>query len=563
MELDFFISQSNLSQNSVKDKWLDTSSLKVRSFTQFESYSVTGLSGDANFSFFFTFEKKDNKSATLISNTIKSGGFSLNFNDNNKLFLHAHYPNSYSYLFDNIDLAKKNCLSFTRTDNIFYLLNYDLESRKIYQKDYCILPDDIEISGGSYTIGYNQTGTNQTSLYGVSGLFDQMVLFDQPVNFEESLNIFSGFLPFTKTTVTGCSTYSLESNFQQSENPKIPDQDIFKLSGFLYNIKNYLPAIDSSCIVTTSKAYRADITGYTDHLNSRIFWSGSYFECNGIDCSQKGATIYTINENTYSPYSPPALSGRIDFTDKILFSINTNSEINTNHFFTYKTYNYPTINNYLLYNFLEKKSLFSNHSFSSLDASYLKQFYFDGVSTQERFCNLSYYESKSFDEIGINLPFDSFAGKFMVPDDFLNGYNVYWGPYQISYSLNNTYIEPTEVNIRFINGEKKVSYVNINATKEYSMIFDKTNSTPINISTNFFSATGNYPRGGGIVFANNDSFNSKPYRLQNRNYIQTSEFSIIHNKKRKITSTFSKKIFENYNSEWLNVMEAIITPEQP
>lgn len=545
MELDFFISQSSSAQNSVKDKWLDTSSEKVRSFTQFESYSITGLSGNTNFSFFFTLEKKDAKAATLFSNTIKSGGFSLNFNDNNKLFFHAHYPNSYSYLFDNIDLSKKNCLAFIRNESIFHLLNYDLESQKLYQIDHCILPENIKISGGTYTIGYNATGTAQTSLYGISGKFDQMVLFNQSIDFDESLKIFSGFLPFSKTTTTGCSIYSIESNFQQSSNPIISDQDIVKLSGFLYQIRNYLPDINSQCVVTTPKSYRADVTGYTDHLNSRIFWSGSYFECNGINCSPKGATIYTINENTYSPYSPPALSGRIDFTDKILFSINTSNEINTNHFFTYKTYNYPNINNYLLYDFLEKKAFFSNNSFSSLDASYLKQFYFEGVSTQEKFCSLYYYPSKTFDEIGISLPYDVFFGKFIAPEDFQNGYFVYWGPTLISYSLNGDYIIP-----------------NTTVDKTYPMIFDKVNSNLENISANFFSTTGKYPKGAGVVFSNNVSFNYRNNRLNNKDYLQTSEFSIIHNKKRKITSTFPQKTFDNSSSGWGNIMEAILIPEQ-
>jgi hypothetical protein len=82
MELNYFISGSQAASISQKDKWLDSSSLISRSFTRTSSYTLTGISGYSDFSLFFTFDKKDNKPGSLLSNIHSTSprGFSLNFN---------------------------------------------------------------------------------------------------------------------------------------------------------------------------------------------------------------------------------------------------------------------------------------------------------------------------------------------------------------------------------------------------------------------------------------------------------------------------------------------------
>ena len=85
MELNYFISQSDVASQLVRDKWLDTSSAKSRSFISSEYTQLTGITGNCDFSLFFTLEKKDNQEGSLLSNfKIQSNaGFSLNFNNNN------------------------------------------------------------------------------------------------------------------------------------------------------------------------------------------------------------------------------------------------------------------------------------------------------------------------------------------------------------------------------------------------------------------------------------------------------------------------------------------------
>ena len=58
MELNYFISESQEASLYQKDKWLDTSSLSSRSFTRSKSYTLTGISGNSDFSLFFTYDKK-------------------------------------------------------------------------------------------------------------------------------------------------------------------------------------------------------------------------------------------------------------------------------------------------------------------------------------------------------------------------------------------------------------------------------------------------------------------------------------------------------------------------
>jgi len=68
MELNYFISQSEAASLLVRDKWLDTSSAKSRSFINSEFTQLTGITGDCDFSLFFTLEKKNNQAGSLLSN---------------------------------------------------------------------------------------------------------------------------------------------------------------------------------------------------------------------------------------------------------------------------------------------------------------------------------------------------------------------------------------------------------------------------------------------------------------------------------------------------------------
>ena len=89
MELNYFISGSEEALLAKKDTWLDTSSLPLRSFTKTKSFTFTGISSNSDFSIFFSFEKRDSNAGCLLSNMHLESlrGFSLNFNNNNELFL--------------------------------------------------------------------------------------------------------------------------------------------------------------------------------------------------------------------------------------------------------------------------------------------------------------------------------------------------------------------------------------------------------------------------------------------------------------------------------------------
>ena len=219
MELNYFISQSEVASQLVRDKWLDTSSAKSRSFINSEYTQLTGITGNCDFSLFFTLEKKDNQEGSLLSNfKIQSNaGFSLNFNNNNELFLYSNSLKSDCYTFSDIRLAKKNCIGIIKASNNITLLNYDIDSRSIYKTESFTFKPETNLTGGGFFIGYNTHVLSKIELVGISGYFDQLVCFSGTLEKEDYEKVFSGFLPLEGTS---SNVYTKTSEIKQLEMPK-------------------------------------------------------------------------------------------------------------------------------------------------------------------------------------------------------------------------------------------------------------------------------------------------------------------------------------------------------
>ena len=530
MELNYFISESQEASLYQKDKWLDTSSLSLRSFTRSKSYVLTGISGNSDFSLFFTFDKKDNKAGSLLSN-IHTGsfrGFSLNFNDNNELFLYSSYSGaSDCYTFSDIRLANKNCLAIIKADQQITVLNYDLDSRTVYKQEAFSFDESTDISGSNFLIGYNQAVFNRTSLSGISGVFDQLVCFNTPLEEGDYNYVFSGFLPLQGTFSTDYTKYYEYKQIENKEGSILSKNDASKLIPFL----DY---VSSSFIPLTAGNYIANITGLASSGQNKIYWSGYYGFSQDLLCYYTGSINSISGE--YTPYSPAAFNGNLFFNNEVYYSMNENSERTSSHLFSFYTTD-PDIEDFFTYNKIEKYKTLSTSDLQEIVTAtdYKKTFYMNGILCDKIFCNLAYYPNMSHTGVGKELKFDKSKNLFSLDTYFKSGYNVYWG---LTGKIENYKI--TNNNIDF-SGFKE--------DNSYPLIYDATNidSSLLHSATNF--ATGNFQRGAAVVTFG--LLTRTEYRQRREEFNETSNYHLAHAKRNMITLINPSSIYStSYNDYW-------------
>jgi hypothetical protein len=540
MELNYFISGSQEALLSKKDTWLDTSSLTLRSFTKTKSFTFTGISGNSDFSIFFSFEKKDSNAGCLLSNMQLGSlrGFSLNFNNNNELFLHSNFnsiPDCHT--FSEIRLAKKNCIAVVKGGQQITIFNYDLDSRSIYKKESFPFSSNTNLSGGSFLLGYNTYVLNQIALEGVSGVFDQMVCFNTALGNLDCETIFSGFLPLQGTFVT-------EYNKKNYELKQIETKENSILSKA--NASNLIPFLDyfaSSSIPITSGNYISTISGIANAALSKIFWSGYYSFNENLFCYATGAQIPIGGE--YNSYSPAAFNGNLTFNDEAYYSMNLNSEKTSSHLFSFYTNN-PSIEDFFTYNKIEAyKTITTPTLVDSVSSdTYKKTFYMDGILCDKNYCNLAYYPNLSYKSVGLELLFDKSNGLFSLDSNFEIGHNLYWG---LSGKIENYQISSNHINLN-----------DIEEDNSYPLIYDTTNVDSKLLHSSNSSATGNFQRGAAVVFFGD--FTRREYRQRREQFYETSSYHIAHSKKDQITLVNESGIYDNSDRYWSFSMRPLDPP---
>jgi len=404
MELNYFISQSEAASLLVRDKWLDTSSAKSRSFINSEFTQLTGITGDCDFSLFFTLEKRNNQAGSLLSNfKIQSNaGFSLNFNNNNELFLYSNSSKSDCYTFSDIRLAKKNCLGIIKASNNITLLNYDIDSRSIYKTESFSFKPETNLSGGGFFIGYNTYVLNKILLSGISGYFDQLVCFTGTLEKEDYEKVFSGFLPLEGTYTNVYTKTSEIKQLERKNNSSLSQPNAEKFIPFLdYVTENYIP--------TNTGNYISTIFGTGSNTLSKIFWSGEYSLSQDLLCYNTGTMIPIGGE--YTPFSIG--SNNIIFNDQIYYSMNDQSERTVSHLFSFYTGVNIDVEDFFTYNKLEKYTYVSTANLTDINtASTYKQslhmdgainekaFYMDSQILEKPYMLLQTEVGKSFKDIG-------------------------------------------------------------------------------------------------------------------------------------------------------------------
>jgi hypothetical protein len=546
MELNYFISQSEVASQLVRDKWLDNSSVPFRSFTNLKSTQLTGITGDCDFSLFFTLEKRNNQAGSLLSNfKIQSNaGFSLNFNNNNELFLYSNSSTSECYTFSDIRLAKKNCIGIIKASNNITLLNYDIDSRSIYKTESFTFKPEVNLSGGGFFVGYNTYVLSKISLQGISGFFDQLVCFSGVLEKEDYEKVFSGFLPLEGTFSNVYTKTSEIVQIERKNNSSLSQDDAAKFTGFLdYVTQTYIP--------TNTGNYISTIQGTGSNALSKIFWTGEYTESQDLLCYSTGAIIPIGGE--YTPFSVG--SNNIIFNDQIYYSMNNESERTVSHLFSFYTGTNIDVEDFFTYNKLEKYTYVSTESLTETVAApaYKASFYMDGAINEKTFYMddsilekpfmLLYSQpGKSYKDIGNRLTFDSSNGLFRLDQEFIEGYNVYWG-----YSGKVT---------DYVTGATHITFPNILENGQYPLIYDKTSSNPFQLFSNFTFSTGSFARGTSLVFVGENLSKSK-YRQIKEDYYETSNLHLSHGKRDRITLFNQSGIYKNDNSYWSNTIRTL------
>ena len=549
MELNYFISQSQVASLLVRDKWLDTSSAKSRSFTNLEFTQLTGITGNCDFSLFFTFEKKNMDAATFLSNAHSQSnrGFSLNFNNNNELFLHSNSSSSDCHTFSTIRLGKKNCIGLIKASNNITLLNYDIDARAVYKKESFTFQNETNLTGGAFKIGYNSSN-NKLSLLGISGYFDQFVCFSGVLEKPDYEKVFSGFLPLEGTYTNVYTKTSEIKQLERKNNSSLSQANAEKFIPFLENVaQNYIP--------TNTGNYISTIYGTGSISQNKIYWSGEYSQTEDLLCYYTGSVYQIGGEFVQAAIG----SNDIIFNDEIYYSMNNQSERTVSHLFSFYTGTNINVEDFFTYNKLEKYKYVSTSSLvetatanaykSSLHMEGIsaeKTFYKDGTFLESPFLLLQYQEGKSFKDIGRELNFDLLNNLFLTDSEFQNGYNIYWG---YSGKVDNyTIISP------------HIIFPDVDENLGYPLIYDKTSNNLKPLFSNYTFSTGFFPRGASVMFLGKNLATAK-YRQRKEDYIETSSLHLIHGKRDRITLSNPSSIYNNDDNYWTNVKT--VYPEGP
>jgi hypothetical protein len=149
---------------------------------------------------------------------------------------------------------------------------------------------------------------------------------------------------------------------------------------------------------------------------------------------------------------------------------------------------------------------------------------------------------KSFKDIGRQLLFDTSNGLFRLDEEFVNGYNVYWG---YSGKVNNYTIDETHI-----------TFPEILENGVYPVIYDKTSANPLQLFSNFTFSKGLFARGTSMVFLGENLAKAK-YRQIKEDYYETSTLHLSHGKRDRITLVDQNSIYKNTNSYWTNTFRTL------
>jgi hypothetical protein len=493
MELQYYIDQTPIDQSLIR--WMQTSTLSFagNAIVNAMNQDIAGSNNDTDFTVILTAKRARMDGESLISKYDLSTfdyGFALCYSYGNYLFLKT--ADGQAFIFDEINLAEKNCLFFKKSGSTFTVGKYDVISSTITQEQVIIVRSDYLNSDGEVYIA-GDYGVDSQKWF--SGDVEQGFYYADALDKNYLLDILKGFRPESK------SSSASNSHILLSYNVRISTGESALQSYF----SNYLSGINSVLVTGLSSTGRwaGAANGY---LNPTKIESLATLATGLNGCDPGDTLVYSYL------YTGAGTSLTGVFSDTVRMTRNSN---------------YVTISHSLELtgNFTGRKKIdgdyvyqYSGITSSSLttDSGQYSGFYYNGVLRLDSgipylYVNTGVYPTgpTGYNKIG---SYDNSSSSFLVPGfiEYPVGQIYLNGVAQIGYTLSSgrvTFADP------------------FYSTDE--VIYDNSPNPAILKAGDYFWATGDFQENSSVVFRAEDF-----YRIPlQTGYLETSKYHAYHSGK--------------------------------
>lgn len=371
MNFEYYLGQSLIDSGDLKHFWGFDSSSGSGNFSSGSPLELLGTSDDENFTCLLTYSKQYTGRCLLLSN-IDSGynGFSIGITDDNMFFIDT-YSQDYNetFVFDQINLSKKNTAVIQRIGDFFIIYNYNNVARNIFERQYFSFKSIVNNSGANIYFGGNANYPQDYSIPYFSGTVDQFAYFSEAYNEPVLLSLLSGFQP--ETSISGITSYG-----RVTSNESISYLDSIAISGSDYSyFYSFMVDFNESVVSNYTGQGVALITGGlygSGWLSSGYYGDSNYYN----PCLISGTTGYYGHTWSGKP------SGTFQFSDTVNYSVGNSGNMSITHSIRY-IYPLYSMNPFTInHSFCEKWGYTTSYSGGVIDSGYYSGFYMNGTVSQ-------------------------------------------------------------------------------------------------------------------------------------------------------------------------------------
>lgn len=409
----------------------------------------------------FSLNREGQEGGILYStqaNDVTPSGYSIGFNDNNELFVHAESEDDFFFeVFDEINLSSKNIIAATKSDNLFSILQYDFLSDSFSEQSVLINTEANVNSNYSSIGGNNYFSLNFEAPNRLIGEMDYVSLINEIPNQSTLKELLRSLVPANSTTVSSFEIINQE--FSSNKNGE--DEEIA--------FRDFLTAFSDDQFNNSQKLVKANISGFVSGNN--ISWSG---EIDSIPSSGNYTTNYT---------------GSFSFSGK-------NTFVDDGFLNTLANLSWKDGSNESLTAELKQLREQVNSEVVDYDLTFIEKTKMNGVFGIDRFnsgnvFNLSFYEDTNpslYNKFG---SFSDLYNRFLVDPKFSQDLSVFLNG-EAKTSGDFTIAEQSSLDFGFNNNvEENVIYdilSNLNTSSGFQSIF----SSGDFISGNFWKNSSNF-----------------------------------------------------------------------
>lgn len=496
MEFNYFLNQLPIDSDDI----IFTSLYPGLDFTSNVSEPYIGETLESSsslesFTIILTFTRNLPGAKILFSSNAGEVGWRLGITTSNFLFFEKTQNTVESFIFNDINLGKKNCIAITKNYNSISIYKYDLISRNIESLQSFFFTDALSPANEITICGALGDFTDYVLPF--DGEIDQIALFSEPYEASYLLGLFSGFLPYTLSSSTSNSFTLIDSNSNFVGSNIENDNDF--LYSFTTGLNDYI--VDN----LTTGEYVVNINGdiySTIDVDSYIYTGVNLCEGSGLHSNFNYFSTTELPTGAY--LGSQAIEGlaRIVYSDTSIYigydlsftgSYFNNSSAYYNYYYTYTS----TTGDSLLY-----------------DNSYETGFLLNGVTTE--FADLIILATGSgavpsgYNQVSY---LDNVVNKFYVPG-LSSERTIYYNGYKLE---GNDYVY-TDNFVDISNTDESIG--------DYLIYDNSSNTNLLYMSLDNF-ATGDFYPNASIVFTGDYSYTGIKRELR-ANYLETSEYHMYH-----------------------------------